>query len=101
MDIYLSKPAGQREGPFTLERIKQDLAAKKYNDTDYWAWYEGLSEWVPLHSVPGITPVGAPKPPAAPAGPVAPKVEPAAPGPAKPAAAAPQATAPKPTAPPR
>ena len=55
MKIHLSKPGGQREGPFTIEQINSDLAAKKYHDTDYWAWHEGLTNWVPLHSVPGIT----------------------------------------------
>jgi len=54
MNIHLSKPGGQREGPFTLEQINQDLAAQKYHDSDYWAWYEGLNEWVPLHQVPGV-----------------------------------------------
>lgn len=55
MKIHLSKPGGQREGPFTVEQINCDLAAKKYQDTDYWAWHEGLSDWVPLHSVPGVS----------------------------------------------
>jgi hypothetical protein len=55
MKIHLSRPGGQREGPFTIEQINADLAAKKYHDTDYWAWHEGLTNWVPLHSVPGIT----------------------------------------------
>ena len=54
MQIHLSKPGGQREGPFSLDQINQDLAARKYKDSDYWAWYEGLEAWVPLHSVPGI-----------------------------------------------
>ena len=54
MEIYLTKPGGQREGPYTLQRINEDLAAKKYRDTDYWAWYEGLEAWVPMHSIPGI-----------------------------------------------
>ena len=58
MKIHLSKPGGQREGPFTVEQINADLAAKKYHDTDYWAWHEGLTNWVPLHSVPGIIPGG-------------------------------------------
>jgi len=54
MQIHLSKPGGHREGPFTVEEINRDLAAKKYSDSDYWAWYEGLGSWVPLHSVPGV-----------------------------------------------
>lgn len=54
LKIRLSKPGGQPEGPFSLEQINRDLAVKRYTDTDYWAWYEGMTEWVPLHSVPGI-----------------------------------------------
>jgi uncharacterized protein DUF4339 len=54
MQIHLSKPGGRREGPFTLERINTDLASGKYSGSDYWAWHDGLPEWVPLHSVPGI-----------------------------------------------
>jgi len=60
--IYLSKPGGQREGPFTVAQINQDLAAKRYRDTDYWAWYDGLAEWVPLHAVPGVYGPGRPAP---------------------------------------
>jgi hypothetical protein len=55
MQIHLSRPGGGREGPYTLEQIKKDLAAHKYRDTDYWAWHEGLTEWVPLYSLPGIS----------------------------------------------
>jgi hypothetical protein len=54
MQIYLTPPGGEREGPFTLEQINRDLAARKYKETDYWAWYSGLKEWVPLHVIPGI-----------------------------------------------
>jgi hypothetical protein len=54
MQIHLSKPGGAREGPFTLDEINRDLAARKYNDSDYWAWYDGLDAWIPLHSVPGV-----------------------------------------------
>jgi hypothetical protein len=54
MEIYLTLPGGQREGPFTVEEINRNLADKKYKDTDYWAWYTGQTEWVPLHLVPGV-----------------------------------------------
>jgi hypothetical protein len=74
MQIHLSKPGGKREGPFSIEQIQSDLAAGKYRDTDYWAWYEGLPEWVPLYAVPG----GSERPLA---------VEPSAPPPAEAAAA--------------
>jgi hypothetical protein len=55
MQIYLAKPGGQKEGPFSLEQINRDLAAKKYSGNDYWAWHEGLPSWMPLHSLPGVT----------------------------------------------
>ena len=55
MQIHLSKPGGGKEGPYTLEQIKKDLAAHRYRDSDYWAWHEGLTEWVPLYSLPGIS----------------------------------------------
>jgi len=66
LQILLSRPGGQPEGPFTLEQINRDLAAKKYRETDYWAWHEGLSEWVPLHALPGISITGPPPAPAVP-----------------------------------
>jgi GYF domain 2 len=70
MQIHLSKPGGEREGPFTLEKIKQDLAANKYRDTDYWAWHEGLTEWVPLYAVEGVSAkAGAAAPPVPPSAP--------------------------------
>jgi hypothetical protein len=62
MQIHLSKPGGQREGPYTLEQINRDLAAQKYLDTDYWAWQEGMAEWVPLYALPGVAIKGADAP---------------------------------------
>ena len=53
--IYLAKPGGQREGPYTLEQINHDLATKKYRDEDFWAWHEGLPSWMPLYSLPGVS----------------------------------------------
>jgi len=54
MQIHLAKPGGERHGPFTLDQVNRDLAAKKYSDTEFWAWYDGADAWVPLYSVPGI-----------------------------------------------
>ena len=56
MQIHLATPGGEKQGPYTLEQINRDLAAKKYRDTDYWAWYDGAEAWVPLYAVPGISP---------------------------------------------
>ena len=55
MQIHLCKPGGQQEGPYPLEQIKQDLAANKYSDNDYWAWHEGIPKWVPLYLIPGLS----------------------------------------------
>lgn len=63
--IHLSRPGGQPEGPFTLDQINRDLAAKKYRDTDYWAWHESLPEWVPLYSLPGVSATATATPPPA------------------------------------
>ena len=54
MDIHLAKPGGEREGPFTLEQINASLAERRFRDSDYWAWYDGLDSWVPLHQIPGV-----------------------------------------------
>ena len=54
MQIHLSREGEERKGPLSIEEINADLAAFKYSDEDYWAWYEGLEAWIPLHSVPGI-----------------------------------------------
>ena len=55
MQIYLAKPGGPRQGPYTVEQINADLAARKYRDDDFWAWHYGLPQWVPLYSVGGIS----------------------------------------------
>ncbi len=64
MEIHLCKPGGQREGPYSLEQINADLAVRKYTGSDYWAWHQGLPEWVPLYSVSGVLdrPAAAPLP---------------------------------------
>ena len=55
MQIYLARPGGPRQGPYTVEQINADLAARKYRDDDFWAWHYGLPKWVPLYSVGGIS----------------------------------------------
>ena len=65
IQIQLSRPGGHPEGPYTLEQINRDLAARKYRDTDYWAWHEGLTEWVPLYALPGVLATASSNAPAA------------------------------------
>src|ERR1041385_6463480 len=55
MQLYLAKPGGEKIGPFTIEQINRGLANKKYREDEYWAWHDGLTEWLPLHAVPGIS----------------------------------------------
>ena len=55
MQIYLAEPGGPMQGPYTLEQINADLAARKYRDDAFWAWHEGLPAWVPLYSVGGVS----------------------------------------------
>jgi hypothetical protein len=54
VEVFLAKPEGEREGPFSLDEVNQALAAGKYCCADYWAWHKGLDEWVPLYDVKGI-----------------------------------------------
>lgn len=49
MQIHLAKPGGQKEGPFSLEQVQQNVADGVFRDADYWAWHEGLTEWIPLY----------------------------------------------------
>ncbi len=77
--IYLAKPGGQREGPYTLEQINHDLATKKYREEDFWAWHEGLPSWMPLYALPGVSAkVATVAVPESEPQPVAPKTEPEA-----------------------
>lgn len=101
MQIHLSRPGGHQEGPYSLEQINAYLASGKLRDTDYWAWHEGLTEWVPLYDVEGVTPPKAAPPtrkPAAPTQPaqVAPKAATAA-QPPQPSSPVPLAAEPSPT----
>jgi hypothetical protein len=51
--IYLAKQ-GKREGPFTLEHINAQITTGRYRDDDFWAWHDGLPEWIPLYKISGI-----------------------------------------------
>ena len=54
MQIYLARPGGPKRGPYSLDQINTDLAARKYRDDEFWAWHFGLTAWVPLYSVGGV-----------------------------------------------
>jgi hypothetical protein len=63
MQVHVARD-GNRIGVFSLEEIKQQLAAGTLTISDQ-AWYEGAAGWAPLSTVPGVS-GGA----AVPAGPV-------------------------------
>jgi hypothetical protein len=52
MTLYIAKN-GQRTGPYTLAEVQGFLANGTFNMADF-AWYEGLTDWIPLPQVPGI-----------------------------------------------
>jgi hypothetical protein len=54
MQIYLARPGGPVQGPYVLRQINAELAAKSYRDDEFWAWHNGLTNWVPLYSVGGV-----------------------------------------------
>ncbi len=63
MDIFIFKD-GRREGPYTLEETRRMRANGALQNADL-AWYEGMAEWIPLASVPGIAlPAPGAQPPA-------------------------------------
>jgi hypothetical protein len=66
MEIYVARD-GNRLGPYSDEEVRRQLAAGTLLSTDL-AWTEGLTAWVPLGSLPGLTAPagGAPPPPPAP-----------------------------------
>ena len=52
MTLYISKN-GQRLGPYTLAETQRLVANGTFHAAD-WAWYEGITDWIPLQQVPGI-----------------------------------------------
>lgn len=93
-EIHISRE-GQRFGPYLLNEVKDYLKSGNLRFSDL-VWYDGVTEWLPLSSVPGVgegiktlhaAAPPPPKPPPARAGP--PQAPAAAEGP-------PQATRPEP-----
>ena len=52
MKLYITKN-GQRLGPYSVPEVQDLLRAGTIAPNDY-AWYEGLSGWIPLSQVPGF-----------------------------------------------
>ena len=49
MNIFVSKN-GKQHGPFNADQVRHELKIGAFLASDY-AWHEGLTEWVPLHSI--------------------------------------------------
>jgi hypothetical protein len=62
---------GVQQGQYTLEQIKSMLASGSLNGNDL-AWQDGMAEWQPLSSLPGVGSFGGPPP--LHGGPIAPQV---------------------------
>ncbi|HUB65887.1 MAG TPA: DUF4339 domain-containing protein [Candidatus Methylacidiphilales bacterium] len=78
MRIFITKN-GQQLGPYTLEQIQAQAAAGVLR-TDDWAWYEGITDWIPVNRLPGFStsqpppyapPIPPPTPSASPKRPIA------------------------------
>ena len=75
MDIYITRN-GQQLGPYSVHEARRNLRAGVIGSSDL-AWHDGLSEWVPLSTIPGITmiaqsPTSSPQPPRPPQAPPVP-----------------------------
>lgn len=79
MAIYVSKN-GHQIGPMSVSDAQEMVRAGTLIDTD-WAWYNGLTEWIPLKQVPGYVAPTLPTPVAA--VPVEVEAIPQSPGPPK------------------
>jgi Domain of unknown function (DUF4190)/GYF domain 2 len=53
MQVHVARD-GKQVGVFSLEEIKQQLAAGTLRISDQ-AWYEGAAGWAPLSTVPGVS----------------------------------------------
>jgi hypothetical protein len=53
MTLYIGRN-DERMGPYSLSEAQSLAAAGTLQPTD-WAWYEGLTTWIPLQEVPGFS----------------------------------------------
>ena len=56
--LYITKEQ-QKYGPYSVDEVRQYIADKHFTTSD-WAWHEGLTDWVPIHSIPGVVTQNAP-----------------------------------------
>jgi len=54
MEIYLHT-GEQQIGPWGIGQVKQALQMGSISPDSTMAWFQGCSEWIPLHQVPGIS----------------------------------------------
>ena len=71
MTLYIAKN-DQKLGPYSIAEAQSLIVAGTIQATD-WAWYEGLTDWIPLNQVPGFDAAapqlpGVPQPPPPPVG---------------------------------
>jgi hypothetical protein len=52
VNIYIQKD-NQHHGPYTADQVRSWISSGNLRKTDF-ACYEGASDWVPLHTLPGI-----------------------------------------------
>ncbi len=60
MNIHISKN-GQNLGQFSLADINRMLQSGQISPNDL-AWQEGMPQWVPVRSIPGVTTIAPPLP---------------------------------------
>lgn len=66
MNILIARD-GQQFGPYTPDQVRAYVASGQLAVTDL-AWFEGAADWMPLHSVPGLSLApSTPRPPPPPA----------------------------------
>jgi hypothetical protein len=64
MQIHVDR-GGERYGPYSLEDVIAYLANGTLLPTDQ-AWQDGMTDWVPIEQIPGVTMPGGDPPPSPP-----------------------------------
>lgn len=54
VNIYITRN-GRQFGPYTLEQVNSQASSGAIQPADL-AWYEGITDWVPISTVPGFQP---------------------------------------------